>query len=109
MRGRVVGLLFTFALVCLMCLPFVVSSEADAVHEPEAPASCAQETACFCSSVPSAQVPIAPRRERAVTVEYSGIRTEIPKPLTDANGVPVIHTSYVRSNYLAFCLTGSGG
>ena len=109
MRGRVIGLLFSFALVCLMCLPFVVSSEADAVREPEAPVSCAQETACFCPSVPSAHAPIVLRRDRAATVERTGFRVEIPKPMTDANGIPVIHTSYIRSNYLAFRLTGSGG
>ena len=110
MKSRVIGLLFAFVVCCLMCLPFIVSSETD-----EQPAqqtrTVAREDAAL--TVHRADVGIvnvkktAGERKSSLPIRE---RTELVSgPVSDANGLPILRTSYLRSNYQAFCLTGNGG
>ena len=105
MRIRwLLGLLFALAVTCLMCLPFVVSRE-------EAPAEAAappvqRETAMVAEAQPPAPSPRPCRERQAAVPVWTG--TFAARPVADANGVPILESSYVRSNYQAFRLTGWG-
>ncbi len=110
MRGRMIlGLLFACALGVLMCLPFVV--RIDPVPDTAAlPAPEQRQTALLPAEAAAADIsrsaPAGAPCGR--TVASRATRIKAP-PVCDANGVPVVEISYVRSNYQCFCLTGSGG
>ena len=90
-----------------MCLPFVVRADT-ALPEQAQRQPLYRETALMPSAVNVLHTQAVPQRitwnERAAKFEMS-----LPCPVTDANGLPVMRMSYIRSNYQAFCLTGSGG
>ncbi len=110
MKNRILGLLFALAVCCLMCLPFIVSSEAE--PQPELPVRTSfHEEALLTAPLPHDTVIEIQKsgfdrvvtREKLQTADFDG------KPISDANGLPILRTSYLRSNYQAFCLTGNGG
>ena len=110
MKSRVIGLLFAFAVCCLMCLPFIVSTEInDQPAEP--PRAAAREDAVL--TVHSAEIGVVNVRKTAGEKKAPvpvGERTELVSgPVSDANGLPILRVSYIRSNYQAFSLTGNGG
>ncbi len=110
MKSRVVGLLFAFVICCLMCLPFIVSSEVNE-QTAEPPRAAARDEAVL--TVYQAEAGIVNVRKTAGTKTPSlpiAERAELVSgPVSDANGLPILRTSYIRSNYQAFSLTGNGG
>ena len=110
MKARLIGLMFMFAVCCLMCLPFIVSSEA-AEQKTEPPRATVREDALI--AVHNAATKIVNVRkttgEKKLSVPVSERAELVAGPVTDANGLPILRTSYMRSNYQAFCLTGNGG
>ena len=110
MRGRLCGLAFMFALCCLMCLPFIVSSDTES--GPPEPVKPVIRDEAILSEAGAQKTVLDIRKSVSDRIAYTkaGVlagRTEPPD--TDANGLPVLRTSYIRSNYQAFCLTGNGG
>ena len=110
MKGHILGLLFATGLCFLMCLPFVVSNdiERSVVDQPEL--SLTEETA-LTDTTPVIRVPElkSSARTAQMTVGDEHVGKRASAPVSDANGLPVLRTSYLRSNYQAFCLTGNGG
>ena len=107
MRWRcLLGVLFALAVTCLMCLPFVVSRDGPA--EPETrTAAVPPETAVMAEAQP-----LMPERLQRLSREGEtaapAVAAAAAPPVADANGVPILRTSYVRSNYRVFRLTGWG-
>ncbi len=109
MRSRLIGLLFACALVCLMCLPFIVSSESTQTTEIPVPPRAACEAVFVSPSFPAPALMQQTARVHGSAPETPESCRVVAPPVTDANGVPILRVSYVRSNYQAFCLTGNGG
>ena len=110
MKSRLIGLLFALVVCCLMCLPFIVSSEAE--PQPELPIRTAvHEDALLTASLQHDAVIEVQELgfDRVVSKEKLQATAFDGKPVSDANGLPILRTSYLRSNYQAFCLTGNGG
>ena len=110
MKSRVIGLLFAFVICCLMCLPFIVSNETD--EQPVQPSrAVAREDAVL--TVHSAEIGVVNIRktagEKKAPIPVGEHAELVSGPVSDANGLPILRTSYLRSNYQAFCLTGNGG
>ena len=110
MKNHLIGLLFAVAVACLMCLPFIVSSEECEVM-PEPPRTAVQEDAILTAQTAEARVlhvtkTDGKRHEQVITEAGTNLASG---PVRDANGLPILRTSYLRSNYQAFCLTGNGG
>ena len=47
--------------------------------------------------------------DRPLSVKPEAVEAVQVCPVSDANGLPILRVSYLRSNYQAFCLTGNGG
>ena len=110
MRSRIIGLLFALVVCCLMCLPFIVSSEAE--PQPDVPVrTVAHEEALLNVSLQHRSVIEVEKSEfdRVAARETEASSGLYAQPVSDANGLPILRTSYLRSNYQAFCLTGNGG
>ena len=111
MKARLIGLAFMFAVCCLMCLPFIVSSETqEQAPEPQRTLSQAEAALITAQATGDGILNI-----RETDAEKKPLLTIIERdervsgPTADANGLPILRTSYIRSNYQAFCLTGNGG
>ena len=107
MKSRLIGLVFAFVVCCLMCLPFIVSSE-PAEEPPAAQCAAVREDAILTAPVRVAPAQEAVRRSDERLAALPAVRAVRP-PVSDANGLPILRTSYIRSNYQAFSLTGNGG
>ena len=111
MKARLIGLAFMFAVCCLMCLPFIVSIETqEHTPEPQKPLPQA-EAALITAQAPGDGIlkvmEADAEKEPLLTIIERDER--VSGPTADANGLPILRTSYIRSNYQAFCLTGNGG
>ena len=109
MRFRWLGLCFAFVVCCLMCLPFIVSSEAP--PEPASSPRIAHDAALLPASPahPDSDSSLRPDPVRIPADCPGTVENPTRRPTADANGLPILASSYIRSNYAAFCLTGSGG
>ncbi|MBQ4435035.1 MAG: hypothetical protein II879_02975 [Clostridia bacterium] len=110
MKSRLIGLLFVLVVCCLMCLPFIVSSEAE--PQPEQPVRTAVHEDALLTTPLQHNAVIEVQEsgfDRVVSKEKLQATAFDGKPVSDANGLPILRTSYLRSNYQAFCLTGNGG
>ena len=110
MKGRIAVLLFALVVCCLMCLPFIVSSEASE-QPPEPPRAFAREQAVMTGTTHTSRIPDIKKGDtvRPVSVKPEAVEAAQVCPVSDANGLPILRISYLRSNYQAFCLTGNGG
>ena len=107
MRGRtLLGFVFAMLVVCLMCLPFIVSREQAPAEPVERTAVTPAETAICQPWTQTAPEPPAQREDRVTPVP--DLAAGVTAPMADANGMPILRISYVRSNYQAFRLTGCG-
>ena len=111
MKARLIGLAFMFAVCCLMCLPFIVSSETqEQAPEPQRTLSQA-EAALITAQAPGDGILNVRESDGEKKPPLTIIERDerVSGPTADANGLPILRTSYIRSNYQAFCLTGNGG
>ena len=111
MKARLIGLAFMFAVCCLMCLPFIVSSETqEQATEPQRTLP-QTEAALITAQAPGGGILNVRESdgEKKPLLAVFERDERVSGPTADANGLPILRTSYIRSNYQAFCLTGNGG
>ena len=111
MKGRIAVLLFALVVCCLMCLPFIVSSEThEQAQEQQRPLP-QVEAALITVQAPGDSILNVREadREKRPLLTITERDERVSGPSADANGLPILRTSYIRSNYQAFCLTGNGG